>query len=259
MSHLLMSASSKLRLPRGDSPLNLSLSKYESHTCERFVQSEDLRSETLDATDDDGTTGSNRCDSICIKRNAETAPRFLQFSIDAILQDTKQSPPGYSSHAVATSALSPNFELTNSGCQSSRVELPVCDVFWCHVCNAFYLDDIDAKNHHTLHCVKGDKCNLRKSLLVAHGCVSRNARLNEEKIHCSLCDKSVSQCFFIKYQRLHDGHICDVCRKEFSTNSRLKDHMNVHLGAMPFSCTMCDRNFSKRSSLTQQNCYHRDH
>ncbi|KAH3702790.1 hypothetical protein DPMN_077817 [Dreissena polymorpha] len=56
MSHLLLSASYKLRLPRGDSPLNLSLSKYESHTCERFVQSEDLRSETLDASDADEAT-----------------------------------------------------------------------------------------------------------------------------------------------------------------------------------------------------------
>ncbi|KAH3702780.1 hypothetical protein DPMN_077807 [Dreissena polymorpha] len=221
---------------------------------------------TLDALDADEATGSDSGDispliedRIYAKRNAETARRLLPFTIDAILRDTKPSPNGYSRHAVVTSALSPNFELAYSGCQNSRMALPVGDVFWCHVCNAFCLDDIDAKNHHTLHCVKGDTCNLRKSLFAIHGCVSRHARLHEEKIHCSLCDKAVSQCFFIKHQRLHDGHICDVCRKEFSTKSRLNDHMNVHLGAMSFSCTICDRKFSKRSSLTQHYRYHRDH
>ncbi|KAH3702786.1 hypothetical protein DPMN_077813 [Dreissena polymorpha] len=69
----------------------------------------------------------------------------------------------------------------------------------------------------------------------------------------------MSQCFFIKHKRLHDGHIGDVCREEFSTISRLNDHMNFHLGATPFSCTICDRKLSKRSSLTQHYRYHRDH
>ncbi|KAH3702804.1 hypothetical protein DPMN_077830 [Dreissena polymorpha] len=263
MSHLLLSASYKLGLPHCDFPLKLSLSKYESHTCERFVQSEDLRSETFDASDDDGATGSNSSDIIedssCIIRNTETTPRVKPFSIDTILRDTKPSPSGYSLPAVVTSAFYRNPEFTYSGSQRSRMELLVGDVFWCHVCNAFCMNNMDAKNHHTLHRAQGDTCNLRKSLFVAHDFVSHHVRLNEEKIHCSLCDKAVSQCFFIKHQRLHGGYICDVCRKEFSTNSRLKDHMNVHLGATPFSCNICDRKFSKRSSLTQHNRYHRDH
>lgn len=266
MSHLLLSASNKLRLPRGDIPLNLSVRKNEHHTCESFVQLEDLRNETLEASgawettvSDNSDTSSISDDNVCIKREAVTPPRSHPFSIDAILRDIKPTPIGLSSPAVVTSAFFPNPDFIYSVSQRSRTELPVSEVFWCHVCNARCVDAIDAQSHHTIHTVQGTTCNLRKSLLAVHGCVTRHVRLNEEKIHCSLCDKAVSQCFFTKHQRLHNAHICGVCRKEFSTSSRLKDHMNDHLEATPFACTICDRKFSKRSSLTQHYRYHRDH
>ena len=51
MSHILLAARNKLTLQEGDTPLNLSLRKNEIHTCERFVQFEDLRNETLEPYD----------------------------------------------------------------------------------------------------------------------------------------------------------------------------------------------------------------
>ena len=51
MSHILLAARNKLTLQEGDTPLNLSLRKNEIHTCESFVQFEDLRNETLEPYD----------------------------------------------------------------------------------------------------------------------------------------------------------------------------------------------------------------
>ncbi|KAH3702787.1 hypothetical protein DPMN_077814 [Dreissena polymorpha] len=116
MSHLLLTASYKLRLHRGDSPLNISLRNYERNTCKRFVQSADLRSETLDASDDDEATGCDSSDiiedSVCIIRKTETTPRLQPFSIDTIMRDTRPSPSGYSLPAVVTNAFYPNPEFT---------------------------------------------------------------------------------------------------------------------------------------------------
>ena len=131
--------------------------------------------------------------------------------------------------------------------------------YWCHVCNALCIDSEDAKKHQYYHHHQRAPCNLRKSLLMVHGYVSKHVKLDEERMQCGMCEKVVASCFFTKHQRLHDGHICDVCNKEFSTNSRLQDHMNVHSGVEPFKCTICDRRFAKRSSLTQHHRYHRDH
>ncbi|KAH3702789.1 hypothetical protein DPMN_077816 [Dreissena polymorpha] len=151
MSHLLLSASYKLRLHRGDSPLNISPRNYECNTCKRFVQSADLRSETLDASDDDGATGCDSSDIIedivCIIRNTETTPRLQPFSIDTIMRVTRPSPSGYSLPAVVTSAFYPNPEFTYSGSQRSRMKLPAGDVFWCHVCNSFCMD-VSTLLHH---------------------------------------------------------------------------------------------------------------
>ncbi|XP_052778093.1 gastrula zinc finger protein XlCGF49.1-like [Mya arenaria] len=63
----------------------------------------------------------------------------------------------------------------------------------------------------------------------------------------------------VPYRRLHDGHYCEVCHKEFSTSSRLRDHMSMHSESNPFTCSICNRKFTKRSSLTQHYRYHRDH
>ena len=134
------------------------------------------------------------------------------------------------------------------------------DIFWCHVCYTFCSDRMDAERHQQVHCYRGDKCSLKRLLFKEHGYVSTHGQTGYlDRIQCGLCDKVVANCFFIKHMSLHDGHICDVCDHEFSTNSKLQDHMNIHSGRFSFSCKVCDRQFSKKSSLTQHMRYHREH
>ena len=130
---------------------------------------------------------------------------------------------------------------------------------WCHFCNAFCINTEDARRHRVAHVANRDKCRLRSALYRQYGCVTVHERLDEDRIQCGLCEKVVSNCFFTKHQRIHEGHFCEECGKEFSTNSRLRDHKNTHTGQTPFTCKICDRQFAKRSSWTQHQRYHRDH
>ncbi|KAL4239456.1 hypothetical protein ACF0H5_000271 [Mactra antiquata] len=142
---------------------------------------------------------------------------------------------------------------------SSLMSCDMNTAYWCHVCNALCVNYKDAQSHQYSHKIQNVKCTLRKSMFSKIGYVSQHDKLDDEKMKCGLCNKIVANCFFTKHQRLHDGHICNICDAEFSTNSRLKDHMNIHTGNTPFTCKLCDRKFAKRSSLTQHQRYHRDH
>lgn len=164
------------------------------------------------------------------------------YSIEALIGETDDTTPSAdaTASAVVTSAYSSQLS------------------YWCHVCNALCMDAEDAKNHVDLHHHQRAQCNLRKSLFGIHGYISKHTKLNEERVECGICGKVVAPCFFSRHQRLHNGHVCDICYKEFSSNSRLKDHMNVHSNTTPFKCMICGRRFAQRTSLTQHYRYHRN-
>lgn len=234
----------------------------------------------LDVTTSESSSEASSDDSVVVKQEVKPvrSRNHLPFSIDAILGNTEDnssadehSAPAIVSSTFATQAyqsqllyhnyiigLRQHVQEPSTECSSGSGN-SVQQSYWCHVCNALCIDSEDAKKHQYFHRLQGARCNLRKSMFYMQGYVSRHLKLDEEKMQCGLCDKTVAHCFFTKHQRLHDGHICEVCNKEFSTNSRLQDHMNIHSGVSPFKCTICDRRFSKRSSLTQHYRYHRDH
>ena len=133
-------------------------------------------------------------------------------------------------------------------------------VFWCHKCNIFCSDKTDAVRHHQIHSYRGDTCSFKRILFQEYGYVSAHEQTgNLDRLECGLCKKVVANCFFMKHMSLHDGHVCDVCDHEFSTNSKLQDHMDIHSGLASFSCKICDRKFSKKSSLTQHQRYHSEY
>ena len=52
-----------------------------------------------------------------------------------------------------------------------------------------------------------------------------------------------------KRHRGSDNHICDVCNKTFTRRSSLVSHISVHTGERPYKCTLCTRSFAHRSTL----------
>jgi hypothetical protein len=275
MTHIMLSASRGKR-PADDIPLDLTRKKIFRHTHDSFVHQEDLRAENSENHESFGETLVGKI-STCFDKKLNTAEeikpaitglRFHTFMVAKLLSNTDiKSDETPSCDAVVYSSYSHPVLGHSSGSDSklhgtnntTNNEQRSTLTFWCHTCNVLCMDHQDSIGHQYLHSVQGTKCNLKKSMFYQHGYVTQHEKLDNEKMKCGLCDKIVAQCFFTKHQRLHDGHFCNVCDHEFSTNSRLQDHMNIHNGNTPFTCTICDRKFAKRSSLTQHQRYHRDH
>lgn len=43
---------------------------------------------------------------------------------------------------------------------------------------------------------------------------------------------------------------CHKCKRTFSSNQNLKEHMNIHLGIRPFECSVCGKEFRQSSQLS---------
>ena len=232
----------------------------------------------LKADDISPSTDQNRPETVTTRNNNP-------FSIDSIIgsdtsdssdDDNRHSEPAqvYSSYMAAVSgaiysqysyaSLGGIFQQPLTRTPSKPDDFKPLDdskkVFWCHKCYIFCSDKTDALRHHKVHIYRGDTCSLKRLLFQEYGYVSAHEQTGYlDRVECGLCKKVVANCFFMKHMSLHDGHVCDVCDHEFSTNSKLQDHMNIHSGLASFSCKICDRKFSKKSSLTQHQRYHREY
>ncbi|XP_045167109.2 zinc finger protein ZFP2-like [Mercenaria mercenaria] len=272
-----------VKRPADDAPLDLTQTKFLRRICDRLVNHEDLRpgSDLNTESDFDDVSTNSTCQQSCstldtsargssatviqVKHEAESYEQKAAphpFSIDALLGDTKHKrSDDVSTPAVVYSYYTARTPCTSaSGSNTSEFYDQVFDrSFWCHACNSWCVDNRDAQGHQYLHGIQGIACNLKMEFFRKHGYVTKHVNIDKEKMQCGLCDRIVAPCFFSKHQRIHGGHFCGICNHEFSSNSRLQDHMNIHTGSTPFSCKKCDRKFAKRSSLTQHQRYHRDH
>jgi hypothetical protein len=252
MLHIMQQAAG-IKLPGQDFPLDLTQPKLRQ-TCDSFVDQTDLRP-SCDSNIELESTAPVR-----VKQTTNELSRRTPhpFSIEALLGDTesatRSAPAQVYNYHSNTCCLA-----TEKQAASPQVREVLRISYWCHACNSLCKDENDSQRHQYLHYMQDMKCNLKKELFHKNGYVTKHINIDEKQIECSLCDdKIVATCFFSKHQRLHEGHFCDTCDREFTSNSLLLDHMNIHTGSTSFYCKTCDRKFAKRSSLTQHQRYHRD-
>ena len=51
---------------------------------------------------------------------------------------------------------------------------------------------------------------------------------------------------------------CDICGKEFTWPSQLKQHLLIHSGTKPYQCSICSKSFTQAGSLKKHLLCHSD-
>lgn len=139
-----------------------------------------------------------------------------------------------------------------SQARSSQKNAISSAVYWCHVCARFCSSAASANDHRYTHASDGVKCELRTAIFKQHGYVTLHENTGFlDRIKCGLCQKIVCGRYFVKHVRVHNGHHCEKCSREFASKSRLRDHLNEHTGELPYACAECPRKLSSRIGLTQ--------
>ncbi|XP_055086289.1 zinc finger protein 391-like [Periophthalmus magnuspinnatus] len=75
-----------------------------------------------------------------------------------------------------------------------------------------------------------------------------------KKHQCLVCKTRFGLNNFKRHFRVHRRerpYSCSVCDKAFTKKSNLTDHMRTHTGDKPYSCSVCEKAFTLKSTLTK--------
>lgn len=198
---------------------------------------------------------------------SQVSARRLSFSIESILgRDVSNSQESNVCNDTPAKEISSScysedsfvYQLNDSSPDSSgQIQISadqgceqISTLFWCHVCEDFCENRVDACMHQNNHFNNKDHCRLRRTIFRQTGYITSHEKTDYfNKLKCGQCERIVTYRFFKVHLKSHDGHVCEMCDKEFQTSCRLRDHMNSHYGYKPYVCKICSEQFSDRRDL----------
>ncbi|XP_067144789.1 zinc finger protein 431-like [Centruroides vittatus] len=132
--------------------------------------------------------------------------------------------------------------------------------FCCTTCNQKFSWQFLLRRHTKEH-------NTEKQSEIDHTKVgllslSKNRKVSKRKpLRCDISDKPHNKKSELeKHNRTHQpvSHCCKICKKEFRTESKLRQHQVSHSEDRPFKCDICNKNFKKKVHLKTHNKTHSD-
>ncbi|XP_076326368.1 uncharacterized protein LOC143233710 [Tachypleus tridentatus] len=69
---------------------------------------------------------------------------------------------------------------------------------------------------------------------------------NEDEI---VCDRELLRNHHARTNAGRKRYSCEICGKQFVTNSNLKTHLRIHTGEKPYTCVLCNKKFRSKSQL----------
>uniref|UniRef100_A0A3Q2DNG9 C2H2-type domain-containing protein n=1 Tax=Cyprinodon variegatus TaxID=28743 RepID=A0A3Q2DNG9_CYPVA len=127
--------------------------------------------------------------------------------------------------------------------------------FSCTICNKRFTLESNLTKHTRYTGEKPFYCTICSKQFTLKGNLTERIRIHtgEKPFYCTICSKQ----FTLKGNlteriRIHTGEK-NLCGNQFtlsSTKSDLDKHIRIHTGEKPFTCTICNKNFTVKYSLT---------
>ena len=111
----------------------------------------------------------------------------------------------------------------------------------CNVCHLLFSKPWNLENHKKTHNI--ESAASEKLSRTQNGFVRKNSKDEPEN------DK------FSKANTMQQ-YVCDMCKKSFFSNIKLKNHLISHTGKKAFRCNVCDQAFTKESDLNKHKNIH---
>ena len=142
----------------------------------------------------------------------------------------------------------------------------------CEFCKKIFQYRCQLSKHRVTHteCPHCGKIHLDYNSLVAHVTYMLNHRSVDKM--CSVCKRTFQyRCQLEKHLTTHSEKTfnsrnnpklrsrpfsCSVCNKSFTRKHHLIEHERIHSGSRSFSCSVCNKSFTRKSNLVQHERIH---
>merc|ERR1719186_1135897 len=107
--------------------------------------------------------------------------------------------------------------------------------FACDRCGQKYRQLMKFKKHKCIECSE---------------CLETFLHINKLNKHLKDFHSNVPKDTIVKENYVRPKNVvCNLCPKQFSTNTQLKKHTVVHTGERPYKCHICDRAFAWKMTM----------